>query len=96
MDDDPAKLWSYHLQLVRIEEAFRNRKGDLAIRPIFHQLESRVEAHILVCASDCSGFGRMEDGCGRDLGSSWVGAAVAFNDNSPLRQAVVPLAAPAA
>jgi transposase len=48
MDDDPAKLWSYYLQLVRIEEAFRNLKGDLAIRPIFHQLESRIEAHIFI------------------------------------------------
>jgi transposase len=47
-DDDPAKLWSYYLQLVRIEEAFRNLKGDLAIRPIFHQLESRIEAHIFI------------------------------------------------
>lgn len=46
--DDPATLWSYYLQLVRIEEAFRNLKGDLAIRPIFHQLENRVEAHIFI------------------------------------------------
>ncbi len=42
VDDDPARLWSYYLQLVRIEEAFKNLKGDLAIRPIFHQLETRV------------------------------------------------------
>jgi hypothetical protein len=47
-EDDPAKLWSYYLQLVRVEEAFKNLKGDLAIRPIFHQLESRVEAHIFI------------------------------------------------
>lgn len=46
--DDPAALWSYYLQLVRIEEAFRDLKGDLAIRPIFHQLEHRVEAHIFI------------------------------------------------
>lgn len=46
--DDPAMLWSYYLQLVRIEEAFRTLKGDLAIRPIFHQLENRVEAHIFI------------------------------------------------
>jgi hypothetical protein len=46
IDEDPARLWSYYLQLVRIEEAFRNLKGDLAIRPIFHQVETRVEAHI--------------------------------------------------
>ena len=36
-DDDPAKLWQYYIQLVAVEEAFRNLKGDLAIRPVFHQ-----------------------------------------------------------
>jgi len=45
---DPAQLWGYYLQLVRVEEAFRNLKGDLAIRPIFHQLEARLEAHIFI------------------------------------------------
>jgi transposase len=45
---DPAKLWSLYLQLVNVEEAFKNLKGDLAIRPIFHQSEKRIEAHILV------------------------------------------------
>ena len=39
-DDDPGQLWSYYLQLVAVEEAFKNLKGDLAIRPIFHQDES--------------------------------------------------------
>jgi transposase len=47
-ETDPTRLWSYYLQLVRIEEAFRNLKGDLGIRPIFHQLEARIEAHIFV------------------------------------------------
>jgi hypothetical protein len=37
IEHDPAKLWTYYLQLVAIEEAFKNLKGDLAIRPIFHQ-----------------------------------------------------------
>jgi transposase len=46
--DDPAKLWSYYLQLVQVEQAFKNLKGELAVRPIFHQLESRVEAHIFI------------------------------------------------
>jgi hypothetical protein len=45
---DPAKLWSLYLQLVAVEEAFKNLKGDLAIRPIFHQREERMEAHIFV------------------------------------------------
>ena len=47
-EHDPAKLWSYYLQLVAIEEAFKNLKGDLAIRPIFHQFEARIEAHIFI------------------------------------------------
>ena len=47
-ESDPAKLWSLYLQLVAVEEAFKNLKGDLAIRPIFHQNEKRVEAHIFV------------------------------------------------
>jgi len=45
----PAKLWEYYLQLVQIEAVFKQLKGDLAIRPIFHQKEDRVEAHIFVC-----------------------------------------------
>jgi transposase len=47
-ESDPAKLWSLYLQLVNVEEAFKNLKGDLAVRPIFHQSEKRIEAHILV------------------------------------------------
>jgi transposase len=48
VEEDPAKLWSHYLLLVTVEEAFKNLKGDLAIRPIFHQLEARVEAHIFI------------------------------------------------
>ncbi len=47
-ESDPAKLWSLYLQLVAVEEAFKNLKGDLAVRPIFHQNQQRVEAHIFV------------------------------------------------
>ncbi|MCK6435148.1 MAG: IS1634 family transposase [Aquabacterium sp.] len=46
--DDPAKLWQLYLQLVAVEEAFKNLKGDLAVRPIFHQIEARIEAHIFI------------------------------------------------
>jgi transposase len=45
---DPKILWEYYLQLVAIEGAFKNLKDDLAIRPIFHQKEQRIEAHIFV------------------------------------------------
>ncbi len=45
---DPAQLWQFYIQLVEIEAAFKNLKDDLALRPIFHQLERRIEAHIFV------------------------------------------------
>ncbi len=44
----PAKLWEYYLQLVQIESVFKQLKGDLALRPIFHKKEDRVEAHIFI------------------------------------------------
>jgi hypothetical protein len=47
-DTDPAQLWNHYLQLVQVEEAFKNLKGDLAIRPIYHQRQDRIEAHIFV------------------------------------------------
>ena len=43
-----AQLWEFYLQLVQVEQAFQHLKGDLAIRPIFHQKENRIEAHIFV------------------------------------------------
>jgi len=47
-DRDPAHLWQFYIQLVEIEGAFKNLKDDLQLRPIYHQLEERVEAHIFV------------------------------------------------
>src|SRR5208283_2463513 len=47
-ESDPAKLWEYYLQLVAVEEAFKTLKGDLSIRPIYHQREERIEAHIFI------------------------------------------------
>jgi hypothetical protein len=45
---DPAEMWKFYTQLVQVEEAFKTLKGDLAIRPIHHQREQRIEAHIFV------------------------------------------------
>jgi len=44
----PAQLWQFYLQLVEIEAAFKNLKDDLQLRPIYHQLQHRIEAHIFV------------------------------------------------
>jgi transposase len=45
---EPARLWQFYIQLVEIEAAFKNLKDDLQLRPIYHQLENRIEAHIFV------------------------------------------------
>lgn len=49
LEKDPAKLWTWYLQLQHAEAAFRTAKSDLRLRPIFHHKTERVEAHILVC-----------------------------------------------
>lgn len=46
--EPPAELWQMYLMLVEIEAAFKNLKGDLQIRPVFHSKLSRIEAHIFV------------------------------------------------
>ncbi len=46
---DAEQLWRAYIQLTEAEAAFRIQKGDLGIRPIWHQKEERVQSHILVC-----------------------------------------------
>jgi hypothetical protein len=46
--EEPAKLWEYYIQLTEIEQAFKELKSDLSIRPIYHQRDDRIEAHIFV------------------------------------------------
>ena len=46
--DDPELLWRCYMQLVFVEEAFRTLKGDLGLRPIYHQKPERIEAHLFV------------------------------------------------
>lgn len=45
---DPNQLWKSYIQLTEAEAAFRALKSELAIRPIYHQLEPRTKAHVLV------------------------------------------------
>jgi len=45
---EPAELWRFYIQLTEVEAAFKNLKDDLQLRPIYHQLIERVEAHIFV------------------------------------------------
>jgi hypothetical protein len=45
---DPAHLWRMYMRLGEVEQAFKELKNDLGLRPIYHQLEHRIEAHIFV------------------------------------------------
>jgi transposase len=57
---DLAELWRFYIQLVEIEATFKNLKDDLRLRPIYHQCEQRIEAHIFIaflaiaCTSRCA------------------------------------------
>ena len=48
-DWSPQDVWSTYIQLVHVEEAFRIEKSQLEIRPVYHQKQDRVRAHIFVC-----------------------------------------------
>jgi transposase len=48
-DWTPEALWQTYIQLTEAEAAFRIQKSDLSIRPIWHQKQERVQAHIFVC-----------------------------------------------
>jgi transposase len=48
-EQDPRKLWHWYIHLTEVEDAFRTGKSDLGLRPVFHQREDRVQAHIMVC-----------------------------------------------
>ena len=45
---DPGQLWTFYTQLTEVEQAFKELKHDLSIRPIYHFREERIEAHIFV------------------------------------------------
>jgi transposase len=45
---EPERLWTFYIQLTEVEQAFKELKHDLAVRPIFHHSEHRIEAHIFV------------------------------------------------
>jgi hypothetical protein len=44
----PERLWAFYIQLTEVEQAFKELKHDLAVRPIFHRKDDRIEAHIFV------------------------------------------------
>jgi transposase len=46
--ENPAQLWEFYIQLTQVEAAFKDLKDDLSLRPIFHQLEKRIEAHVFI------------------------------------------------
>ena len=77
------ELWRAYVQLTEAEAAFRIHKSDLALRPVWHHLERRVQAHILVCFltyvlwktfgrwCQDAGLGRSSLNWGRSPWSTW-------------------------
>jgi transposase len=45
---EPEQLWTFYIQLTEVEQAFKELKNDLAVRPIYHHHEDRIEAHLFV------------------------------------------------
>ncbi len=45
---DPRVLWEYYIQLTEVEQAFKDLKQDLAVRPVYHQTGDRIDAHIFI------------------------------------------------
>jgi transposase len=66
-EEDPCRLWKMYMQLNQAENAFRMSKSNLGLRPIFHQKEHRVQAHIFICFLALGMLKSLElwmDGCG--------------------------------
>ena len=64
---DPAALWKRYIQLTEAEWAFRITKNELEIRPIWHQREERVLAHVLVCFLNASVGSTRSTKCSEDF-----------------------------
>jgi DDE family transposase len=97
-DRDPADLWQFYIQLTEVETAFKNLKDDLQLRPIHHQAEHRVEAHIFIAflayclhgATEAAGAGphikggARQDGRGADARRALPDDRRAHADPQPL------------
>jgi transposase len=47
-EEDPARLWEQYIQLTEVEAAFRTLKSEVGLRPIYHWVGPRVEAHVML------------------------------------------------
>ena len=47
-DETPETLWRHYVRLTEVEQAFKELKSNLAVRPVFHRLDQRVEAHVFL------------------------------------------------
>jgi hypothetical protein len=79
-------LWRAYIQLTEAEAAFRVHKSDLSIRPVWHQKQERVEAHILVCFLAYVLWKTLSAMCRQ------AGLGVQRDPSSPLRPEVIRLA----
>jgi hypothetical protein len=88
---DSSSVVRAYKDLSNAERAFRSLKTvDIEIRPIHHRRNHRVRAHVLLCSSDYSWFGRIADGRRHDLRRLGVRTAVSLDDIRSRRDAIVP------
>jgi hypothetical protein len=99
---DPAQLWTFCLQLTEVEQAFKELKHDLAIRPIYHQTDERIEAHnpggifgllpagYPEAAAAITGTGADAVVCAGQIGGDPNGRRSSADDGRPHRHPVTP------
>ncbi len=101
-EDNPKKLWKIYMQLNQAETAFKMSKSNLGLRPVYHQKEHRVQAHIFICFlalamrkclemwMDSSGLGRSTEKLLKELKEiRSVDVLVPVKDRGTLRLRVV-------
>src|SRR6202140_515024 len=84
---DAVRLYK---ELSEVERSFANLKDVIDMRPIYHQTDERVQAHILACSSDCSMFGRVAGRRRLDTRRLGVWTTVSFNNIHSDWDAIVP------
>ena len=79
-ETDPALLWKWSIQLAQAKAAFRTAQSDLGLRPVFHQKQDRVQAHILVCLLALALWRTLDSGC---IQKAWALARASSSSKSP-------------
>jgi hypothetical protein len=87
---DALAVMLRYRELLKVEDIFRTTKSILDTRPIYHQTDEAIRAHVLACSSDCSMFGRVAGRRRLDTRRLGVWTTVSFNNIHSDWDAIVP------